>query len=151
MSDKSQWIGFGWISRVGQLVYGILYPTWQSLKALKSVEAEDDSQWLTYWAIFGILLIVERLFQVIVYYLPMYYEMKIVLLFWLAQKNGAKQVYEKYVAKAFPIIEQFVEDSDYRMNKLKEWKTLATTKFNSLKTKFDEKSKPSTEQTDKKE
>jgi receptor expression-enhancing protein 5/6 len=38
----------------------------QSYKALKTVDSEDDSHWLTYWVVFGFLSLLESFSAAIV-------------------------------------------------------------------------------------
>jgi len=111
-------IGLGAVTRVGQLVYGIIVPTWFSLKALKSEETTDDTQWLTYWVIFGLMMLAERVLPWLVYVIPLYYELKVVFLAWLIHMRGAQQVYEKAVNPYFPMVQNFVEDPDFRREKI---------------------------------
>jgi receptor expression-enhancing protein 5/6 len=38
---------------------GFVWPVYASFKALKSADTADDTQWLTYWIVFGIVSTVE--------------------------------------------------------------------------------------------
>lgn len=38
-----------------------LYPVYASFKAIKSNNKDDDTQWLTYWVIYGLLSVIESI------------------------------------------------------------------------------------------
>ena len=38
---------------------GFLYPAYCSIKALESSTKIDDTQWLTYWVVFGLFSVIE--------------------------------------------------------------------------------------------
>lgn len=52
------------------------FPVWASFKAIESVNAEDDKQWLMYWIIFGFVTLLESFVEFIVRYVPFYYSLK---------------------------------------------------------------------------
>lgn len=43
---------------VGQIV-GVVYPAYMSLKAIESVNKNDDTQWLVYWVVFAVFSLLE--------------------------------------------------------------------------------------------
>lgn len=49
-----------------------------SIAAIESASKDDDTQWLTYWVIFGLLNIGEFFSQTIVYYFPFYWLLKVI-------------------------------------------------------------------------
>jgi len=62
----------------------LLYPTYCSLKALRTPKKEDDVQWLTYWVVYAIFRTVEFAPDLVLSaWCPLYYELKLGLLFWL--------------------------------------------------------------------
>ena len=106
--------GLGALTRLGSTIYGVSLPMWYSLKALKTPSADDDSQWLTYWVIFGLMLVIEKVFYILVYYMPVYYELKIVFLAYLIHMNGAQTIYVKLVDPYFHYVQDFFENPEFR-------------------------------------
>ena len=39
---------------------GVVYPTIRSIIALESADKNDDTQWLTYWSIYGLLALLDE-------------------------------------------------------------------------------------------
>ena len=56
---------------------------------------EADKQWLTYWAVFGFLSIIDQFTGVILGLIPFYYPLKLALLIFLAHPSthGAEFIY----------------------------------------------------------
>uniref|UniRef100_A0A7S0YTQ7 Receptor expression-enhancing protein n=1 Tax=Hemiselmis tepida TaxID=464990 RepID=A0A7S0YTQ7_9CRYP len=85
-------IGF-WGSKLLCMLVGVIYPALMSYKAIKSTakDTEDHTQWLTYWVIFSLFSTVEFLLDVIIVWIPIYYELKLCFVLWMAlpQTNGA--------------------------------------------------------------
>lgn len=89
---------------------GFVFPVIGSYKALKSEDTKDDSQWLTYWVVYGFLNMFESVTDLLCNWVPMYYWLKCAFLVWcfLPQTKGASIVYklglepilDKYVIKA---------------------------------------------------
>lgn len=50
-------IGFGASFFSG--IIGVAYPAYASLAALESSDKRDDTQWLTYWVVYGAFTLVE--------------------------------------------------------------------------------------------
>mmetsp|Transcript_31501 Transcript_31501/g.86147 ORF Transcript_31501/g.86147 Transcript_31501/m.86147 type:complete len:176 (-) Transcript_31501:366-893(-) len=78
----------------------LLYPTYCSLKALRTPKKEDDVQWLTYWVVYAIFRTVEFAPDLVLSaWCPLYYELKLGLLFWLISPyfEGASVIYIKYL------------------------------------------------------
>eukprot|EP00276_Gloeochaete_wittrockiana_P011300 CAMPEP_0184646544 /NCGR_PEP_ID=MMETSP0308-20130426/3243_1 /TAXON_ID=38269 /ORGANISM="Gloeochaete witrockiana, Strain SAG 46.84" /LENGTH=151 /DNA_ID=CAMNT_0027076643 /DNA_START=187 /DNA_END=642 /DNA_ORIENTATION=- len=91
-------IGF-WFSKFLSVCLGFVYPAYCSFKALKSPVKEDDTQWLTYWTVYGLWNVVEYFLDFLVCWLPLYYEFKILFVLWLQLPNlqGALYIYLKYM------------------------------------------------------
>ncbi|KAK8797000.1 hypothetical protein WA538_000226 [Blastocystis sp. DL] len=73
-----------------------LYPVYASFKAIKSNNKDDDTQWLTYWVIYGLLSVIESV-GFITALIPYYSLIRVValVLCFLPQVQGAKFVYDK--------------------------------------------------------
>ena len=40
-------------------IVGFLYPAYASFQAIESKGKDDDTQWLTYWLVFGVFSLVD--------------------------------------------------------------------------------------------
>lgn len=78
---------------------GVAFPTFQSIKALESEGTDDDKQWLTYWAIFGLFTVVDDITHTFLGLLPFYYLAKVLFLIYLffPTTKGAIVIYNKVV------------------------------------------------------
>jgi len=95
---------------------GFAYPMYASCKAIASNGQEDDTQWLTYWVVFGLFTVIESISDFIWYWLPFYYEFKLLFLIALQIKrfqlapliyeNALKPIMDKYG----PVVDKFVDD-----------------------------------------
>jgi receptor expression-enhancing protein 5/6 len=84
-------------------VVGFLYPVYASIVALETSNKEDDTQWLTYWVVFGFFCIIENFSDYILYWIPFYYAIKVTFLVWcmLPKYQGAKTVYTTLIRPLF--------------------------------------------------
>ncbi|KAL7008280.1 ER membrane protein DP1/Yop1 [Cystobasidiomycetes sp. EMM_F5] len=84
-------------------VLGWGLPAYFSLKALESPSHGDDTQWLTYWVVFGGFQIVEYFSDFLLYWFPFYYSFKCAFIVWLMlpSTRGAEVIYAKVVKPAF--------------------------------------------------
>ena len=94
------------IGSMGQLltdIVGFLYPAYKSLKSLESAKTSDDKQWLTYWAVLGIFVIVDTYSAFILSYMPSYYLIKFLFVIWLMSPmtRGAQVLYDKVLRNLF--------------------------------------------------
>lgn len=100
----------------------ILYPAFESFKALESAGASDDTQWLSYWVSFSVLSTVEKFAWPVLMWIPLYSLGRVALISWLVlpQFKGATFVYQTIVrpfvllaidkAKAIPALEPYLRD-----------------------------------------
>lgn len=54
--------------------------TWSliaSIKAIESTAKEDDTQWLTYWVVYGLFSVVESISDALLFWFPFYYMSKV--------------------------------------------------------------------------
>ena len=68
-----------------RIIIGTAYPIYASFSLLESQagpaqRGKDEAQWLTYWAVYGVLTAAEQLFESRP---PLYYHIKFAFLFWL--------------------------------------------------------------------
>lgn len=74
-------------------VAGYVWPVYASFKAIRTPEKDDDTQWLTYWVVFGTLEAAATVLPL--RFIPMYSVAKCVFLLWcyLPQTRGANLVF----------------------------------------------------------
>ncbi|KAF8390675.1 hypothetical protein HHK36_025202 [Tetracentron sinense] len=77
----------------------LMYPLYASIRAIESTSKVDDEQWLAYWIVYSFLTLVEMVFEPVLAWIPIWYEVKLGLIVWLAlpQFRGAAFIYERYV------------------------------------------------------
>jgi receptor expression-enhancing protein 5/6 len=79
---------------------GFVLPAYKSIKAIESECKEDDTQWLTYWVVYGAFMIVEFFSDIILSWFPFYFLAKLIFLTWCMapyQWNGASFIYFKFL------------------------------------------------------
>ncbi|XP_040988792.1 HVA22-like protein e [Juglans microcarpa x Juglans regia] len=77
----------------------LLYPLYASVEAIESTSKLDDQQWLAYWILYSFLTLMEMLFQPILEWIPIWYDVKLLFVIWLVlpQFQGAAFLYERFV------------------------------------------------------
>ncbi|OVA09589.1 TB2/DP1/HVA22-related protein [Macleaya cordata] len=70
-----------------------------SIVAIESTSKVDDEQWLAYWILYSFLTLVEMLFEPVLTWIPIWYDIKLGLVAWLVlpQFRGAAFIYERFV------------------------------------------------------
>lgn len=94
------------------LIVGIVLPAYWSIKAIESPDKEDDKQWLTYWAVFGIFHLVDLFFGWFLKMIPFYFFLKLAFLIFcfMPSVNGAAIIYEYILIKVFKQYEKKLEE-----------------------------------------
>ncbi|KAL3935353.1 MAG: hypothetical protein SGBAC_009111 [Bacillariaceae sp.] len=88
--------GFGLLAEWAGFCLAILWGGYKSITALETPGGNDDRQWLTFWVIYTLWLCVERFaLRVILSNIPLYYEVKFFLIYWLMLHSGAETCYRK--------------------------------------------------------
>jgi receptor expression-enhancing protein 5/6 len=97
---------------------GWVYPAYASFKAIESPNKADDTQWLTYWAVFGFVNIVEFFSDLILYWIPFYYFLKTLFFLWLFLPtfHGAETLYQKFLRQT---LLSYQGEIDKGLNKVK--------------------------------
>eukprot|EP00892_Ulva_mutabilis_P004461 jgi/Ulvmu1/2387/UM130_0020.1 len=82
-------------------IAGLGFPGYMTFRALETYDPADEKQWLTYWVIFAILQSIEVFGYYILTWIPLYYELKLILIIWLINPGtrGAEVLYNKYIWK----------------------------------------------------
>merc|ERR1712137_65399 len=74
---------------------GFVFPAYCSIKAIESKRTDDDTQWLTYWIVFGLFSVLEYFTPTIYYLFSWYFVFKFFFVLWLLCPlyNGAEVIY----------------------------------------------------------
>ena len=90
---------------------GVILPAYWSIKAIESPQYDDDKQWLTYWAIYGLFTLLDQFANIILRIFPFYFIFKIIFLIWCFMPNtmGALFIYNKFVAPYFKKYEDKID------------------------------------------
>mmetsp|Transcript_17479 Transcript_17479/g.45473 ORF Transcript_17479/g.45473 Transcript_17479/m.45473 type:complete len:160 (-) Transcript_17479:405-884(-) len=74
---------------------GFVYPAFKSFKAIESKSKDDDTQWLTYWVVYGVFNIMEHAMAFVVMMIPYYGLFKMGFLIFCYHPNtmGATKIY----------------------------------------------------------
>ncbi|AWP16227.1 putative receptor expression-enhancing protein 5-like isoform 4 [Scophthalmus maximus] len=83
---------------------GFIYPAYFSIKAIESNLKEDDTQWLTYWVVYGLFSIVEFFSDIFLFWFPFYYAGKCLFLIWCMAPvtwNGSDILYTRVIRPFF--------------------------------------------------
>ena len=92
-------------------IVGVILPAYWSIKAIESPEYDDDKQWLTYWAIYGLFTLLDQFANIILRIFPFYFIFKIIFLIWCFMPNtmGALFIYNKFVRPYFKKYEERID------------------------------------------
>lgn len=90
---------------------GIVLPTYWSLKAIETKEADDDTQWLTYWIVYACFTFLDLFVGFILKIIPFYFFLKLIFLVWCFMPNtrGAVTIYNKALKPIFQKYEGFID------------------------------------------
>jgi receptor expression-enhancing protein 5/6 len=102
----------GYFSEVVCNLAGFIYPVYASYKAILSPSTEDDTQWLTYWVIYGFLTVGESFTSFVVSRLPLYQVAKVLFLLWcfLPYTQGAQVIFQRFVRPFMASVEKPADD-----------------------------------------
>lgn len=108
------------INRCLILLLGYAYPGFECYKIVEKnrVDIEELRFWCKYWIILALFTVLEKFADIFIAWLPMYGEMKLVLIIylWYPKTKGSGFVYETVLR---PYVSQHENDID---RKLLEWK-----------------------------
>uniref|UniRef100_A0A8C5X8K7 Receptor expression-enhancing protein n=1 Tax=Malurus cyaneus samueli TaxID=2593467 RepID=A0A8C5X8K7_9PASS len=89
-----------WIlSRVIELLFGMLYPAYASYKAVKAKNIREYVRWMMYWIVFALFMATETFTDLLISWFPFYYEVKMAFVIWLLSPytRGASLLYRRFV------------------------------------------------------
>jgi len=104
---------FKWAASLVTNLVGFVYPAYKSMKALETKEKDDDTQWLTYWVVFGCFNIVDHFSGFILKWIPFYYVAKIATLVWCFHPTflGANVIYQRILRPYFKKYESTIDQT----------------------------------------
>ncbi|XP_076460861.1 receptor expression-enhancing protein 1-like isoform X2 [Babylonia areolata] len=87
------------ISRLVILLFGTLYPAYASYKAVRTKNVKEYVKWMMYWIVFALFTAVETFSDVLLSWMPFYYEVKIVFVLWMLSPmtKGSSFLFKKFV------------------------------------------------------
>lgn len=87
---------------------GVAYPVFKSFLTLDSGDAQQETQWLTYWVMFGIFQIIDHFAGFILHFIPFYYVLKMFALIYMFHPStqGATYIFNNYVKENFDKMEK---------------------------------------------
>ncbi|KAH8405633.1 hypothetical protein KR215_004703 [Drosophila sulfurigaster] len=99
------------LSRLMILSFGTLYPGYASYKAIRAKDVNECTKWLKYWITFAGFTCIEIITDRILFWFPLYYEIKVILVLNLTSPSieGSSALYSKLVQ---PILELHEDEID---------------------------------------
>jgi len=86
--------------QIVRLIFGFLHPGYKSFKAVKTKNVKEYVHWMTYWIVLACVTVVEEFADIIFScWFPLYYEIKILLIFCLISPvtRGSVVFYRKLI------------------------------------------------------
>lgn len=81
-------------------IIGVALPAYSSFKAIKNKSSFHRLHWLRYWTVFAVYLVLARVTDLVLYWLPLYELIKTIFLLFLVHQRatGAQIVYRSVLA-----------------------------------------------------
>eukprot|EP00040_Diaphanoeca_grandis_P001329 m.18170 g.18170 ORF g.18170 m.18170 type:complete len:180 (+) comp11867_c0_seq1:227-766(+) len=93
---------------------GTLYPGYKSYKAVSSKNVEEYMRWMKYWTVYAFFTAIEFVLDMVAYWVPLYYEIKILFVLYLMFfPKGSDGVYVGYLQ---PLLRQHESNVDQKMD-----------------------------------
>ncbi|XP_034652577.1 uncharacterized protein LOC117891292 isoform X2 [Drosophila subobscura] len=102
-----------------RLFFGTLYPAYASYKAVRTKNVKEYVKWMMYWIVFAFFTCIETFTDIFISWFPFYYEVKVVLVFWLLSPatKGSSTLYRKFV---HPMLTRHEQEIDEYLTQAKE-------------------------------
>ncbi|KAL9256059.1 HVA22-like protein [Drosera capensis] len=108
------------INRGLVMILGYAYPAFECLKTLEKnrVGMDELRFWCQYWIIVALLSVAERLGDMLISWLPLYAELKLVFIIylWYPKTKGTSYVYESFL---LPFVSKHETDIERRLQELR--------------------------------
>merc|ERR1711871_1838987 len=88
------------LTRVCCIALGTVYPLYASYKIVKEERPYDELRaWLIYWIVLSCFGLTEFFSDILISWLPLYYETKLLLMLWMVhpKTRGAQKLYEQFI------------------------------------------------------
>ncbi|PAA89556.1 hypothetical protein BOX15_Mlig019595g1, partial [Macrostomum lignano] len=81
------------------ILFGVLYPAFSSYKALNKRDGYEQVKWMMYWIVFAAFTAVEVVTDILLCWLPLYNEAKILFVLWmvLPMTRGSSFLYRRII------------------------------------------------------
>lgn len=91
---------------------GNVYPAYATYKAVAQQQQPLQRKWVTYWIVYTLFSVVESLGEGVLSWLPLYFEVKLLLILWLVLPSfdGASIMYSKLIVPFFTRYEQNIDE-----------------------------------------
>uniref|UniRef100_A0A8R1TY86 Receptor expression-enhancing protein n=1 Tax=Onchocerca volvulus TaxID=6282 RepID=A0A8R1TY86_ONCVO len=118
---------FGCFAELICNIFGFAYPAYASVKAIRTPNKDDDTQWLMYWTVFATFSIADSMISVITNFFPAAF----LLYLYFPNSNGTQILFDKIVNPIISTIDDFI--SNYNAQQFQELKTNNHQSSNNLK------------------
>ncbi|KAF9623787.1 hypothetical protein IFM89_005294 [Coptis chinensis] len=83
----------------------LIYPLYASVRAIESNSHAENKKWLTYWVLYGLIMVFEFTYAVLIEWLPLWPVIKLMVTCWLVvpSSDGAVHAYNHFVRPCFSV------------------------------------------------
>ncbi|XRB00421.1 receptor expression-enhancing protein [Pycnococcus provasolii] len=94
------------VARLLITLLGVVYPSYECFKSIAKIEGASSQQtadvlkrWCMFWIVFGCFVALEPVADSLIFWLPLYYEVKVafVVYLWHPRTQGATFVYDSFI------------------------------------------------------